>query len=93
MWVKMNSENQNIFMLKNINCITIVITLEGIEKIKTEKKKKNEANQCEEYFFHQGCKKTATNSVMAFRFDRHLTSYDYLIVTFHCYFSPPICPF
>ena len=40
MWVKMNSENQNIFMLKNINCITIVITLEGIEKIKTEKKKK-----------------------------------------------------
>ena len=27
---------QNIFMSKNINCITI-ITLEGIEKIKTEK--------------------------------------------------------
>ena len=28
---------QNIFMLKNINSITINITLEGIEKIKTEK--------------------------------------------------------
>ena len=28
---------QNIFMPKNINSITINITLEGIEKIKTEK--------------------------------------------------------
>ena len=28
---------QNIFMLKNINSITINITLEGIEKIRTEK--------------------------------------------------------
>ena len=27
---------QNIFMPKNINSITIIITLEGIEKIKTE---------------------------------------------------------
>ena len=35
---------QNIFMPKNINCITIIITLEGIEKIKTEKKK-NEDNK------------------------------------------------
>jgi len=26
-------------MPKNINCIAIIITLEGIEKIKTEKKK------------------------------------------------------
>ena len=25
---------QNVFMPKNINCITIIITLEGIEKIK-----------------------------------------------------------
>jgi len=40
MWVKMNSENQNIFMLKKKNCINIVNTLEGIEKKKTEKKKK-----------------------------------------------------
>ena len=28
---------QNIFMLKNINCITIIVTFKGIEKIKTEK--------------------------------------------------------
>ena len=28
---------QNIFMLQNINSITIIITLEGIEKIKTQK--------------------------------------------------------
>ena len=31
---------QNIFMPKNINSITINITLEGIEKIKTEKNDK-----------------------------------------------------
>ena len=31
---------QNIFMLNNINSITINITLEGIEKIKTEKNDK-----------------------------------------------------
>ena len=29
---------QNILMPKNINSVTIIITLEGIEKIKTEKK-------------------------------------------------------
>ena len=28
---------QNLFMLKNINSITIIITLEGIEKKKVEK--------------------------------------------------------
>ena len=34
----MSSEKgQNIFMPKNINSITIIITLEGIEKINTEK--------------------------------------------------------
>ena len=31
------SRAQNIFMPKNINSITINITLEGIEKVKTEK--------------------------------------------------------
>ena len=31
-----------IFTPKNINCITIIITVEGIEKIKTEKKNKND---------------------------------------------------
>ena len=35
-------------MPKNINCITIIITLEGTEKIKTKKKT---TKQSEEYFF------------------------------------------
>ena len=36
--IKMSSEkDQNIFMPKNRNCITSIITLEGIEKIKTKK--------------------------------------------------------
>ena len=39
-------------MPKNINCITITITLEGIEKMKTGKKKLT-ATQSEEYFFDQ----------------------------------------
>ena len=47
---------QNIIMPNNINSNTIVITLEGIEKIKTEKKMT--AKQSQEYPFHQGCKKT-----------------------------------
>ena len=38
-------------MLKNINCITIITTLEGNEKIRTEKKKnknkkENKAERC-----------------------------------------------
>ena len=57
---------QNIFMPKSINCITIIITLERIEEIETEKKMT--AKQCQEYFFHQCCKKTATNAVIACRF-------------------------
>ena len=52
-------------MLKNINSITIVITLEGIVRINTEKMTK----RSEEYFFHQRCiKETSTNFEMASRF-------------------------
>ena len=43
---------QNIFMPKNINSITINITLEGIEKIKTEKhdnKLNKQSEQSREY--------------------------------------------
>jgi len=49
------------FKPKNINSYfnTVINTLEGVEKIKFETK------QSEEYFFHQCCKKTATNTVMA----------------------------
>ena len=53
---------QNIFMPKNINCTAIVITLEGTEKVKTEKKG---IKQSEEFFFQRRCKKT---SVMASQF-------------------------
>ena len=41
-----------IFMPKNINCITIIITLEGITEIKTKKKTKTKQS---EYFFPQCC--------------------------------------
>jgi len=39
---------QNIFMPKNLNCITTVISLEGTEKLKAEKKKMIK-KQSEEY--------------------------------------------
>ena len=47
-------------MPKNIDCITIIITLEGTEKIKAEKKK-----SLKNYFFHQRRNKTVTNTLMA----------------------------
>ena len=43
----------------------IIITLEGIERINTEKMT---AKRSEEYFFHQQCKETSTNFVMASQF-------------------------
>ena len=56
---------QNIFMPKNINSITIIITLEGIERINTEKMT---TKRSEEYFFHQWCKEMSTNFAMASQF-------------------------
>ena len=56
---------QNIFMPKNINSITIIITLEDIERINTEKMT---TKRSEEYFFHQRCKDMSTNFEMASRF-------------------------
>ena len=53
---------QNIFMPKNMNSITILITFEGIEEINTEKMT---TKRSEEYFFHQRCEKTSTNFEMA----------------------------
>lgn len=52
-------------MPKNINCISIVITWEDVEKIKL---KKMATMKSEEYFFHQRYKKAAGNTVMASRF-------------------------
>ena len=65
-------------MLKNINSITIIINLEGIEEINTDKMT---AKHFKEYFFHQRCEKTSTNLEMAFYW--LLRSYDYLILTFY----------
>ena len=56
---------QNIFMPKNINSVTINITLEGTEKIKTEK---NDNKTLSRIFFHRRCEKTSTNFEMASRF-------------------------
>ena len=56
---------QNTFMPKNINSITIITTLEGIERINTEKMT---TKQSEEYFFDQRGKKMSKNTVMASRF-------------------------
>ena len=50
---------------KNINTIIIVITLEGIEQINTEKMT---TKHSEEYFLHQRCEKRSTNFEMASRF-------------------------
>ena len=48
-------------MLKNINSITIIITLKDIEEINTEKMTAKHS----EDFFHQHCAKTSTNFEMA----------------------------
>ena len=55
------------FMPKNRNTIIviIIIILEGIEEINTEKMT---TNHSEEYFFHQRCERTSTNFEMASRF-------------------------
>ena len=59
---------KKIFMTNKINYFYIIITLEGIEKTKTEKKRKMTTKQSEEYFFHWCCNKTAKNTVTASRF-------------------------
>ena len=52
-------------MPKNINSITIIITLEGTEEINT---KKMTTKHSEEYFFLQRCEKMSTNFEMASQF-------------------------
>ena len=52
-------------MPKNINSITIIITVEGTERINTEKMT---TKRRKEYFFHQRCKETSTNFEIASRF-------------------------
>ena len=52
-------------MPKNINPITIIITLEGIEEINTEEMT---TKHFEEYFFHQRREKLSTNFEMILTF-------------------------
>ena len=68
-------------MPKNINCITIIITFKGIEKIELKKKKQKTTKRSEEDFFLKRCKKTSRNAKMASWF------YDYLILIFHWFIS------
>ena len=86
---------QNIFISKNMNSITIIITLEGIERMNTEKMT---TKRSEEYFFHQRCKETSRNFVMVSRL--WLAAYIVRLFDSHCSFqgtkidlSPPNSPF
>jgi len=65
-------------MPKNMDWITIIVTLKGIEKIKTKKQKQNSLKNIS---FTNALRKLLLN------FDMLLTSYDYLIFTFHWFIS------
>ena len=67
-------------MPKNINSITINITLEGIEKIKTEKNDNN-------IFFTSAVRKRQQTLKWPLDFDWLLRSYDYLILIFYWFIS------
>ena len=69
-------------MPKNINPITIIITLDGIERINTEKMT---TKRSEEYFFFTSdVSKRQQTLKWLIDFDWLLAStYDYLILTFH----------
>jgi len=73
---------QNIFMPKNINSITINITLEGTEKIKTEK---NDNKTLLRIFFLLSKRQQTLKLLL--EFDWLLRSYDYLILTFYWFIS------
>ena len=75
---------QNIFMPKNINSITINITLEGIEKIKTEK---NNNKTLKNIFFISAVRKRQQTLKWLLDFDWLLRSYDYLILIFYWFIS------
>ena len=76
---------QNIFMPKNINSITINITLEGTEKIKT--KKKWQQNSLKNIFFTSAVRKRQQTLKWLLDFDWLLRSYDYLILIFYWFIS------
>ena len=70
-------------MPKNINSITIIITLEDIEKINTEKMTTKHSEEC---FFFAVSKRQQTLKWLL-EFDWLLRSYDYLILTFYWFIS------
>jgi len=69
-------------MPKNINSITINITLEGTEKIKTEK---NDNKTLLRIFFLLSKRQQTLKLLL--EFDWLLRSYDYLILTFYWFIS------
>ena len=75
---------RNIFMPKNINSITISITLEGTEKIKTEK---NDNETLKNIFFTSAVRKRQQTLKWLLDFDWLLRSYDYLILIFYWFIS------
>ena len=66
-----------------MNCFTIIITLEGIEKIKTQKNKRQQ-NSVKNISFTNAVRKRQQTLL---DFDWLLTSDDYLILTFHWFIS------
>ena len=71
-------------MPKNINPITIIITLEGIEEINTEEMK---TKHSEEYLFTSAVRKRQQTLKWLLDFDWLLRSHDYLILTFYWFIS------
>ena len=71
-------------MPKYINSSTIIITLEGIERINTEKMA---TKRSEEYFFTSDVRKRQQALKWLLDFDWLLTSCNYLILTFHWFIS------
>ena len=69
---------QNIFIPKNINSITNIVSLDCIESVKSEKQMTTK--QCEEYFFHQRCEETNTVMVSQFRLAANIVG---LLGSFH----------
>ena len=71
-------------MPKYINSSAIIITLEGIERINTEKMA---TKRSEEYFFSSDVRKRQQALKWLLDFDWLLTSYYYLILTFLWFIS------
>ena len=77
--------NDKIFMPKNINSITINITLEGIEEIKTEKNDNKTLPRI--FFFTSAVRKRQQTLKWLLDFDWLLRLYDYLILIFYWFIS------